>query len=154
MQLCRLRTTPWQDEIPQGRQIGLHRIDPNLNLRDMRIAVPLKLMLLGFRRCQFGSDREELVLDRVEHPIEFFRKPRAAGRSEHGIEFIDRTIRANPSVVFRDPRASKKSSRPRIPGFCVDLHESIFEVLCAESPSTKRLGMILLWQPLGSTFRA
>jgi hypothetical protein len=30
----------------------------------------------------------------------------------------------------------------------------IFEVLCAESPSTKRLGMILLWQPLGSTFRA
>jgi hypothetical protein len=27
-------------------------------------------------------------------------------------------------------------------------------VLCAESPSTKRLGMILLWQPLGSTFRA
>lgn len=66
----------------------------------MRIAIPLQFVLFGVRASQFGPDREQLMLDRVEHLIELGRKPRAARCAENRIKFIDRTVGANPSVIL------------------------------------------------------
>jgi hypothetical protein len=88
----------------------------------MRLSIPLQVVFVRVGRSQFCTNREELVLDLIEHRIQAFRERGTASDSEDRIEFIDRTVGADANVILGYAGPSEKTCGPRISGFGVYLH--------------------------------
>jgi hypothetical protein len=101
----------WNDEAAQGLQLSLAGIDGTFQLCNACFVnarfLQLLAHLLQLWRGEYGSNTEQVSLNRHEDFIDARERLRTAGHPDHGIELIDVAVCFDARMIFANAAAAE-----------------------------------------------
>ncbi len=118
-----------QDKVLERWQSLFVLVNPRLEALDVTLSDQPGPVLIGIRCGKFRTNGKQFALDLAQLIVNWLPGSRTASDADRGIEFIDRSIGFDTSMILGDARAAKQAGTAHVSGSCVDFHRMGLEVV-------------------------